>query len=117
GGNFYLGADQLTVGGNNLSTVVSGVISDCGGGHDCSAFSATGGSLVKIGTGTLTLSGINTYTGATNVNGGTLAGTGTVSATTVNNGGTLAPGNGTPGTSLAVSGSLAFQSGAIYLVQ
>jgi autotransporter-associated beta strand protein len=117
GGNFYLGADQLTVGGNNLSTVVSGVISDCGGGHDCSAFSATGGSLVKIGTGTLTLSGINTYTGATTVNRGTLAGTGTVSATTVNNGGTLAPGNGTPGTSLAVSGSLAFQSGAIYLVQ
>jgi filamentous hemagglutinin family protein len=117
GGSFYLGADQLTVGGNNLSTVVSGVISDCGGGHDCNAFSATGGSLVKTGTGTLTLSGINTYTGATTVNGGTLAGTGTVSATTVNNGGTLAPGNGTPGTSLAISGSLAFQSGAIYLVQ
>lgn len=31
--------------------------------------------------------------------------------------GTFAPGNGTPGTSSAVSGNLAFQSGAIYLVQ
>jgi autotransporter-associated beta strand protein len=137
GGNFYLGADQLTVGGNNLSTVVSGVISDCGAGHDCDAFTATGGSLVKTGTGTLTLSGINTYTGVTTINGGVLevdgsiasssgitvnsgtvlTGTGTVGAITVNSGGTLAPGNGTPGSSLAISGSLAFQSGAIYLVQ
>ena len=137
GGKFYLGADQLTVGGNNLSTVVSGVISDCGAGHDCDAFIATGGSLVKTGTGTLTLSGINTYTGATTINGGVLevdgsiasssgltvnsgtvlTGTGTVGATTINNGGTLTPGNGTPGSSLAISGSLAFQSGAIYLVQ
>jgi len=52
------------------------------------------------------------------VNGGLLAGNGTVGATQINNGGTFAPGTpGTPATSMTVSGNLAFQSGAIYLVQ
>ena len=117
-GNFSLGSNQITVGGNNLSTTVSGIISDCGAGADC-ATPAAGGSLVKTGTGTLTLSGTNTYTGATTVDGGTLAvngsiavrpptvnsggtlaGTGTVGNVTINSGGTLAPGNGTAGSSI-----------------
>ena len=72
-GNYYLGSNQLTVGSNNLSTTVSGVISDCGdSGLDCSNAGATGGGLIKVGTGTLTLSGANTYTGPTAVNAGTL---------------------------------------------
>ena len=51
------------------------------------------------------------------VNGGTLGGTGTIGSTQVNSGGTLAPGSGVPGTSLTINGNLAFQSGALYLVQ
>src|SRR5262249_19089277 len=57
-GNFYLGANVLMVGSNNLSTTVSGVISDCGAsGMACNRPGATGGSLVKVGSGVLTLSG------------------------------------------------------------
>jgi outer membrane autotransporter protein len=66
-GTFFLGDKNLTVGSNNDSTIVSGVIEDSGAGG------GTGGSLTKVGTGTLTLSGPNTYTGATTVEAGTLA--------------------------------------------
>ncbi len=66
GGTFSLGANELTVGTDNLSTEVTGVIADGGTGG------GTGASLVKVGTGTLTLSGTNSYTGGTTINGGTL---------------------------------------------
>lgn len=48
------------------------------------------GTVTKDGAGTLSLTGANTYTGATAVNGGRLDVNGSItSATTVNNGGTL----------------------------
>jgi autotransporter-associated beta strand protein len=53
-------AFALSVGYNNASTTYSGVMSGAG-------------SVTKIGSGTLTLSGANTYTGDTLVNSGTLA--------------------------------------------
>lgn len=59
-GNIVMGTAALTSGGNNASTTFSGVIS------------GTAGNFNKAGSGTLTLSGNNTYTGVTNVQGGTL---------------------------------------------
>ena len=76
----------------------------------------TGNEAWTVMGGTFIVNG--TINGAVNVTGGTLAGTGTVGATTINAGATFAPGTpGVPGTSMTVSGNLAFQSGAIYLVQ
>ena len=59
-GNYVIGNRGFFVGGNNASTVVSGVIS------------GVGGSLSKDGTGTLILSGANTYTSSTIAAEGTL---------------------------------------------
>jgi len=92
-GPIFLGAQALTVGSNNLSTTFSGIIQDSGIGG------GTGGTLVKIGSGTLTLSGANTYTGGTTVSGGTLAvntqtGSGTGDGVVAVQSGTLG-GNGT----------------------
>jgi hypothetical protein len=50
-GDYVLGSKTLTAGGNNASTTVDGVISGNGGG------------IAKVGTGTMTLTGTNTYTG------------------------------------------------------
>lgn len=85
-GNYFFGRDVVTTGGNNLSTTVSGVIADGGFGG------GAGASLIKVGAGTLTLSGINTYSGGTTVNAGTLqlSGAGTLGST----GGTTAVSGG-----------------------
>ncbi len=97
--------------GSSTSATYSGVIAN----------GAAGMSVVKSGTGTQTLSGDSTYTGATTVqagklvvdgsiassavtvtNGGTIGGSGSVKALTIADGGTLAPGN-SPGTLFAES--------------
>src|SRR5262249_3700785 len=58
-----LGGFALTVGTAN-STTFAGVIADGG------LSGGVSGSLIKVGTGTLTLTGNNTYSGGTTVNGG-----------------------------------------------
>ena len=58
-GGVTLGSATLTTGNDNTSTIFSGTISGAGG-------------LTKIGSGTLLLTGANTYAGPTNINAGIL---------------------------------------------
>ncbi|MDQ6861908.1 MAG: autotransporter-associated beta strand repeat-containing protein [Verrucomicrobiota bacterium] len=127
-GLVYLGARNLGIGSNNESTVFSGVM------QDGAPFGrqSVGGSLTKIGTGSFTLAGANTYTGATTVqsgslildgsvtsavtvNGGTLTGSGTMRALTVNSGAILSPGANGAGI-LTAAGNLTLNLGAVLLV-
>lgn len=119
------GIHTLTVGTNGLNTSFDGLIED-------------NGSLIKVGSGTLTLTGANTYTGGTTVSegflridnkagsatgsgpvqvtGGTLGGGGTTSGdTTVGGGagGSIAPGSGA--TTLSVEGALNFEADGSYV--
>ncbi len=59
-GNIVNGGYLLTVDGSNVTAISTGVISGAGG-------------LTKAGSGTLTLSGTNTYTGVTTINAGSLS--------------------------------------------
>ena len=78
-------AITLTIGGNNASTSYAGSL-------------AGGGSVVKVGTGILSLSGSNSYAGTMTVNGGVLS----VSSSNA------LPGWGTPGrVSVGADGTLA----------
>ncbi|WP_249225737.1 autotransporter domain-containing protein [Tardiphaga alba] len=111
------------MGGDNSSTTYAGAITGSGG-------------VIKAGAGQLTLEGINAYTGATSVDGGTLslglngsiatsslttvnasgtiAGNGTVGNLTIN-GGTLAPGNSIG--LLTVQGNLSLTAASSYMVE
>ena len=107
-----LGTGAVTLGGNRQVTVsantltVGGVIS---GGY----------TLTKSGSGTMTLTGNNTYTGGTTVNGGTLAVSGTQSSTgviTVGNGTLTVAGNWDNQGNVTINsgGTLTITSGGIY---
>lgn len=98
GGSILLGSGTLTTGSDNTNAILSGAIS--GGG----------GQLVKVGTGALTLSGSNSYTGGTTLKAGTLV----VNNTSALGTGTLTIQGGTIGTQLgsgvAISNAVSAQN-------
>jgi fibronectin-binding autotransporter adhesin len=111
------GSDDLDIGANTLSVGAKAADTTFAG-----AISGTGG-LTKVGSNKLTLSGTNSYSGNTSVQGGelivngaiaasttttigngaTISGSGSVGHLTVNSGGSVNPGN-SPGT-LTVNGN------------
>ena len=121
GSKVLLDAATLTTGKNAINTTFAGVISETG-------------NVIKQGTGSLTLSGANTYTGNTDINagtlivdgsiasslltsvnsGGTLAGSGTTGEVIINSGGILSPGN-SPGTLTSIGAT--YGGGGTYLWQ
>ena len=92
GGSVTLGAATLTVGADNTSPATY-----------AGAISGTNGVLAKIGTGILTLSGTNTYTGGSSVSAGTLDWLNTNAKPSSGNTNVLA--NATLGLGVATSGS------------
>lgn len=106
-GTITFNGGTLRVGGNqsalfsgfeagDVTTVGAGATIDTQGFTVATGYGLGGnGSLTKQGTGTLELTGTNTYTGATSVQAGRLIlnGSPTTSSVTVANGGTLSPGS------------------------
>jgi fibronectin-binding autotransporter adhesin len=153
-----IGSGTLTLTGNNAFSggvtisdgVVVGSTSSLGAGAivdnaslvfdqtSDGAFAATisgSGSLAKQGSGTLTLAGVNTYSGASDIQAGTLivdgslaspvtvengarlGGAGAIGGLTALAGATVAPGVVTPYSTLTIVGNASFAGGSIYAVR
>jgi len=129
GNVFGSGGDTLQLGGTGNGTFDLGTIGSSQQYQGFATFNVIGGTWTvnntyaqsdawTVQSGTLLVNGDLSAASSLTVSGGVLGGTGTIGNTQINSGGTFAPGTpGVPGTSMTVSGNLAFQSGALYLVQ
>jgi uncharacterized protein with beta-barrel porin domain len=129
GNVFGSGGDTLQLGGTGKGTFDLSTIGSSQQYQGFTTFNVIGGTWTvnntyaqsdpwTVQSGTLLVNGDLSSASSLTVRGGMLGGTGTVGNTQINSGGTFAPGTpGVPGTSMTVSGNLAFQSGALYLVQ
>ena len=66
GHQVYIGGNTVQTGLDNTNTYFSGTISNGG------SAGGSGGVLVKVGTGTFTMAGANSYSGGTQINAGVL---------------------------------------------
>jgi autotransporter-associated beta strand protein len=98
-GKVYISSPGLAVGSNNFSTTFSGLLSDI-----------TAGPFSKVGDGTLTLAGANTYAGGTTINAGTLLVTNASGSATGSGPVTVA--GGTLGGSGIISGAVTIGTGS-----
>ena len=104
--NVLSGGANIEVDSNNISAINQPLL---GGAAD--------GGLTKLGTGTLYLNGVSTYTNTTTISAGTLSGTGTlVGPVNVASGGTLAAGAGAIGL-FNIDNALTFASGATAVIK
>lgn len=121
GGTFQLGNRSFNIGADNSDSSTSATIS------------GTGGGIIKLGTGALTLAGNNIYTGDTTVSGGalyvngstdpssavtvnagaTIGGSGVVSGNVTNSGGTIAPGTATTSGTLTIGDYIGSNNGRV----
>ncbi|MEX2307462.1 MAG: autotransporter-associated beta strand repeat-containing protein [Pirellulales bacterium] len=102
-GTFHLRGAHVITGSRNTSTTVSGPIVDT-----LVYPTYTGGRLTKVGTGTLTLAGVNTYSGFTTINAGTVSVTGSIAGGAIINNGGILNGTGT------IVGGVAINSGGVF---
>ncbi len=86
-----------SIGGNNQNSNFAGVISD---GSGSPTF------VTKVGSGTLTLPGANTYTGPTTVSAGTLLVDGAITSATTVNAGAMLGGSGSVNAAVSSAGTI-----------